>query len=338
MTESDFKAAENSPAQDEKIRVVFMGSSDFAVAALQALARDDRYLITLAAVQPDRPNSRGKKIVPLPVKKAAEELGIPVYQPEHISAEGEALLKSQNADLFIVCAYGQILKQNILDIPKYGCLNIHGSLLPHLRGAAPVHRAILAGDKRSGVTIMKLDAGMDTGDMLSKAETEITETTTVGELHDRLADLGAELLIRTIPEYIEGKITPVPQDEALADYADKIEKSEGCIDWSRTSEEIIRRINATDPFPGAFTTISDHDKLKKMKVFTPSACTSAGEPDLQPGTVVNADQKGGLVIKTGDGSVQIGEVQMPGRKRMKTSDYFKGNSIATGTILGAQQA
>lgn len=323
---------------ENPVRIVFMGSSDFAVPALRALAQDSRFEVTLAVVQPDRPNSRGKKIVPLPVKRAAEELGIPVYQPEKVSSEGEELLREQDAELFVVCAYGQILKQNILDIPKSGSLNIHGSLLPHLRGAAPVHRAILNGDDRSGVTIMLLDAGMDTGDTLSEASVPVTETTTAGALHDSLADIGAGLLLRTIPEYLDGRITPVPQDADRADYADKIEKTEGCVDWTLDSGAVVRRINGTDPFPGAYTMLEHGGKTVKIKVFSPEALPGFKGGDAVPGTVVTADSKEGLTVRTGSGAVRIGEVQLPGRKRMKTSDFFKGNSIVPGTILGARQA
>lgn len=307
----------------DKLRVIVMGSSDFAVPALEKLAQDDAYDVLLAVVQPDRPNARGKnKVIPLPMKKKAQELGIDVYQPENISKEGEEKLRELKPDLMVVAAYGQILRKNILDIPAYGTLNIHGSLLPHLRGAAPVHHAIIGGDDVSGVTIMLLDEGMDTGDMLTKAEVPITPTTTAGELHDTLAKIGSDLLMQTIPGYIAGEIKPQAQDSSLADYADKVDKHTGEVNWDQTSFQVLRQINGTDPFPGAFSTLSNG---KKIKLFEPEIVEMPVQN--KPGTILKKDRREGLVIQTADGAIRIGSLQMPGKKRMKTDVFFVGNQL-----------
>lgn len=312
-----------------KLRVIVMGSSDFAVPALEKLAENDAYDVLLAVMQPDRPNARGKnKVIPLPMKQKAQELGIEVYQPENISREGEEKLRALRPDLMVVAAYGQILKKNILDIPAYGTLNIHGSLLPHLRGAAPVHHAIIGGDDVSGVTIMRLDEGMDTGDMLSHAQVPITPTTTAGELHDQLAELGSDLLIETIPGYISGEIRPQAQDHGAADYADKVDKHTGEVDWERSSRQVLRQINGTDPFPGAFSTLSNG---KKIKLFEPEIVQMPVQS--KPGTILKKDRKEGLLVQTADGAIRIGSLQMPGKKRMETGVFFVGNQLPEGCFF-----
>lgn len=304
-----------------------MGSSDFAVPALEHLSR--AHDVVLAVVQPDKPSGRGNKITYLPVKKKALELGIPVAQPENISsADAEALLKKAGADVFVVCAYGQILKQNILDIPPLGCLNIHGSVLPQYRGAAPVHRAVIDGRDTSGVTIMKLDAGMDTGDILTKARVPVDDSTTTGALHDRLAELGADLLVRTLADYEQGRIQLQKQDESQASYAQKISKSECQIDWSRPVHEILRLINGVDPFPAAHTDIDG----VRVKIFSPECAQAQGSAQA-PGTVLAADAKNGLLVQCGDGVLKIKELQYPGKRRMNAEDFFKGNTIPCTTVL-----
>ncbi len=305
-------------------RVVFMGSSDFAVPALERLAQTAE--VVLVVTQPDKPNTRGGKIKFLPVKQTAIDLGIPVFQPEHISDEQSVrLLQEQNATVFVVAAYGQILKQHVLDIPPMGCLNIHGSVLPRYRGAAPVHRAIIDGCTESGVSIMKLDAGMDTGDVLAEVKTPITDTTTVGELHDQLSELGANLLDTVLPTYLAGEIVPQKQDGDKASYAQKITREEARIHWENAAAVVVRLVNGTDPFPGAWT---EYDG-KKIKLFHPEAvsCTATAAP----GTVLSAD-KNGLTVKTGSGAVLFKQLQWPGKRRMSVNDFLKGNSIQTGIL------
>lgn len=308
-----------------KLRIVLMGTTDFAVPALNKLVEAGHDVAAVVA-QPDRPNQRGKKIKYLPVKQRALELGIPVLQPERIKApEAVEELRSLKADVFVVAAYGQILSEEILFMPPLGSVNIHGSLLPKYRGAAPVHHAIIDGEAESGVTIMKMDIGMDTGDMLSKVSVPIDAKTTVGYLHDLLAEKGAELLLDTLESLSDGAAVPEKQDESLATYADKVEKTTGKLDWNQTSFKILRRINGTDPFPGAYTELNG----EKIKCFAPESLDYSGEE--LPGTVLQADTKHGLVVKTGDGALAVGEIQMPGKKRMLSKVYFNGNDIALGS-------
>ncbi len=308
-----------------KLRIVLMGTTDFAVPALNKLVEAGHDVAAVVA-QPDRPNQRGKKIKYLPVKQRALELGIPVLQPERIKApEAVEELRSLKADVFVVAAYGQILSEEILFMPPLGSVNIHGSLLPKYRGAAPVHHAIIDGEAESGVTIMKMDIGMDTGDMLSKVSVPIDAKTTVGYLHDLLAEKGAELLLDTLESLSDGSAVPEKQDESLATYADKVEKTTGKLDWNQTSFKILRRINGTDPFPGAYTELNG----EKIKCFAPESLDYSGEE--LPGTVLQADTKHGLVVKTGDGALAVGEIQMPGKKRMLSKVYFNGNDIALGS-------
>lgn len=308
-----------------KLRIVLMGTTDFAVPALNKLVEAGHDVAAVVA-QPDRPNQRGKKIKFLPVKQRALELGIPVLQPEKIKTpETVEELRSLKADVFVVAAYGQILSEEILFMPPLGSVNIHGSLLPKYRGAAPVHHAIIDGEAESGVTIMKMDIGMDTGDMLSKVSVPIDAKTTVGYLHDLLAEKGAELLLDTLESLSDGSAVPEKQDESLATYADKVEKTTGKLDWNQTSFKILRRINGTDPFPGAYTELNG----EKIKCFAPESLDYSGEE--LPGTVLQADTKHGLVVKTGDGALAVGEIQMPGKKRMLSKVYFNGNDIALGS-------
>jgi methionyl-tRNA formyltransferase len=313
----------------KQLNIVLMGSTDFAVPALNALVAAG-HRICGAVCQPDRPNTRGKKVTFLPLKKQAIALGIPVYQPERIgSEEGLEILRSFKADLFVVAAYGQILSKDVLSIPPLGCINIHGSLLPEYRGAAPVQRAVLDGCTETGVTIMQMDVGMDTGDILSQQAVPITAKTTMGELYETLAVEGAQLLVRTIADLSAGSILPQPQDENRATYAQKVDKETGHICWDAPGDFILHQINGTDPAPGAFTLF----KGQKMKCFKP-VLLSGTFPLVAPGTVLESGVKTGLVIKTGDGALNLGEIQMPGKKRMAAADYLRGNAIPQGEILG----
>lgn len=302
-----------------KPKIIFMGSSDFAVPALELLAKD--YEIPLVVVQPDKKRGRGNKMTPLPVKQKALELGLNVFQPENISLkENEEYLKGFNPDLFVVCAYGQILKDNILEIPKYGSLNIHGSLLPNLRGAAPVHRAIIEGFDKTGISIMLLDSGMDTGPVLATSEVSIDNKTTVGNLHDKLALIGADKLLEVIPLYLNEELKPIDQDNTKASYAQKIDKKEAEIDLNTFSDFVLRKINGLDPFPGAFLKING----QKVKIFNP-VLTDETRPD-QSNTIFEEGKSIKLVC--GDGKVlRIDEIQFPGKKRMKVEDFLRGNHL-----------
>ncbi len=309
-------------------RVVVMGTTDFAVPMLNRLADSD-YEVVAVVCQPDRPNGRGKKMRALPMKQRALELGFSVYQPEKIrDASAIDYLKSLRPDFFVVAAYGQILSQEVLDIPTYGCLNIHGSLLPEYRGAAPIHHAIIDGKAESGVTIMKMDVGMDTGDMLAQKIIAITDTTTVGDMHDAMASAGAELILDVMAQIQNETAQSVEQNSAKATYADKIDKNTGRINWDQSSFQILRRINGTDPWPGAWTTLDG----KTLKCFSPVRLRQAKKTEV-PGCIVAADEAQGLVVATGDVYLQLNEIQLPGKRRMWATDYFRGNAIAVGTIL-----
>ncbi|MBC3887635.1 methionyl-tRNA formyltransferase [Acetobacterium paludosum] len=311
----------------KNLKIVFMGTTDFGVPALEKLVLSG-YEVAAVVCQPDRPNKRGKKIEILPLKAKAVELGIPVLQPEKIKEqEFVEQLKTYQADVFIVAAYGQLLSKEILEMPPYGSLNIHGSLLPKYRGAAPIQRAIIDGEPKSGVTIMQMSEGMDTGDMIAKAECPITETTTYEALHEALSTAGAELLMITLEDLITGKAQPIPQNEEQASYADKIQKDTGHINWNETSSAILSLINGTDPHPGAYVFY----KEEKIKCFSPKIMTWEGEET--PGTVLMANDKEGMIVKTKDGALIIGDIQAPGKKRMKSTVFLRGKSMQIGTIL-----
>lgn len=309
-------------------RVVVMGTTDFAVPMLNRLTDSD-YEVVAVVCQPDRPNGRGKKMRALPMKQRALKLGLSVYQPEKIrNVSAIDYLKSLRPDFFVVAAYGQILSQEVLDIPTYGCLNIHGSLLPEYRGAAPVHHAIIDGKAESGVTIMKMDLGMDTGDMLAQKIIPITDTTTVGKMHDAMAKAGADLILNVMAQIQNGTAQGIEQDSAKATYAEKIDKNTGRIDWHQSCFQILRRINGTDPWPGAWTTLDG----RTFKCFLPVRLPQAEKTEV-PGCIVAADENQGLVVAAGDGYLQLNEIQMPGKRRMRATDYFRGNAIAVGTVL-----
>lgn len=306
------------------MKIVYMGTPDFAVPALEALCsagHDVVYVVT----QPDAVRDRGKKIKFSPVKEKALELGIEVLQPERIRGDKEFIecIRASEPDLIAVAAYGQILPVEMLEIPKFGCVNIHGSLLPRFRGAAPIQRAIIAGDEVTGVTIMYMEEGLDTGDMLAKAETS-TAGKTGSQLHDELAVMGAELLVKTIPEL--GNIEAEKQNDDEATYASMISKSEGHIDFTKTPEEIERMIRAFDPWPGTFAYIGE----KQMKLWRAEAVNENTEAAC--GTVVNTSDKG-IDIATGGEILRVTELQMPGKKRVEAKAYLKGNSIEIGTVL-----
>lgn len=302
-------------------RIVFMGTPEFAVPSLKALIA--HHQVVGVVTQPDRPAGRGGELRPPPIKQLAQAHSIPCVQPVKLR-EVKDWLRAQEADLFVVAAFGQILPQSVLDMPRHGCLNVHGSLLPRWRGAAPIHAAIRAGDAETGITIMLMDAGLDTGPMLTQASTPITPDDTGASLHDRLAELGANLLIQTIPPYLNGQITPQPQDDALATYAPQLGKEEGRIDWSLPAVQIERTIRAFDPWPGTFT----HWDGKLLKVHR--ARLRAGQ---QPaGSVALID--GALCVGTGDGLLELVELQLEGRKRVTADDFLRGHPQIVGAQLG----
>ena len=306
------------------MKIVFMGTPEFAVEPLKALIREG-YEIAGVFTQPDRPKGRGKKLVPGPVKIVAEEAGIPVFQPERIRKTGVDDLRNLKPDLCVTAAFGQILSQEILDIPPLGNINVHASLLPKHRGAAPSAYAIMAGDKNAGVTTMFMDAGIDTGDMLLQETTEIGKSETCGELTERLSRIGAELLIRTVKQLEAGTLVRFPQNEADMTYDPMLDKSLGIADFTVDADLVRGRINGLNPWP----CVSVPMQGERLKLLRSVSCEGTGEA----GSVITADPKGGLVIACGKGAVRILEVQAPGGKRLKSEDYLRGHSIPAGTIL-----
>ena len=307
------------------MRIVFMGTPEFAVPPLRALL-DAGYDVVGAVTQPDRPAGRGHKLTPCPVKLLAQERGVPVVQFERIkSPEGVACLRELAPDMMVTAAFGQILSREILDIPQYGTVNVHASLLPRYRGSAPINWCILNGETVAGVTTMLTDAGMDTGDMLLKAETPIGELETAGELTARLSDLGAELLIETLKRYPHGDLKPTPQNPDEASYQPMLNKEMGRVDWAKGAQEIANQVRGLNPWPGAYT----ENENGRLKIYLAKACPARAE--AQPGTVVTSSAKEGLFIACGEGWLEVLEMQTPNAKRMAAKAYLQGKKIDVGT-------
>ena len=304
-----------------------MGTPQFSVPALQAL-HEGGYNIVLTITQPDRPRGRGRKVTPSPVKEAAMDLGIQVTQPTSIkTAEFADQIKSHKPDFQIVIAYGKILPENVLAIPRFGTINIHASLLPKLRGPAPIQWAIINGEKQTGITSMLMDKGMDTGDILLTAPEPVEPEDTAGTLHDRLAAKGANVLIETLKKFADHKIHPIPQDNSLATYAPLLSKDDGLINWNKSAKSLERFIRGVTPWPGAYTFLGE-TRLKIFKTAPIAAATA--EP---PGTVQQSfpDE---LRVATGDGILSILEIQGASGKRMAIKDFLKGHNIPPGSVLG----
>lgn len=306
------------------MRILFMGTPDFAVPCLEKLIKDGHNIVGVLT-QPDKPQGRKMKLTPPPVKELALQNNLEVYQPESLKNDAiKQLLEDKQPELIVVVAYGKILPKYVLDFPKYGCINVHGSLLPRWRGAAPIQWSIIAGDKTAGVTTMKMAEGLDTGDMLLKYETEIAQTETAGELFDRLALNGAELLHDTI-EQIDS-IVPEVQDESKANYAHMLDKQMAQIDWSKSNKEIDCLIRGLNPWPIALTTLNG----ERLKVYSASLQNASGKA----GEVLKADSKNGLLVACGEGAMLLNEIQAVGGKRMNAKDYLRGHKIEVGSILG----
>lgn len=306
------------------MRIVFMGTPDFAVPSLQALI-DAGHDVCAVYTQPDKPQGRKQILTAPPVKTLALEHDIPVFQPNTLKNEDEqARLRELAPEVIIVVAYGKLLPKAVLDIPPHGCINVHGSLLPRWRGAAPIQWAVIAGDEMAGVTTMQMAEGLDTGDMLLTYETKVGEKETAGELFDRLAQSGAELLTQTLVKLDE--ITPRPQDDAQSCYAHMLDKQMAVIDWSKSAHEIDCLIRGLNPWPIALTSLAG----ERLKVFAAEKVAGNGEP----GTVLEADPKKGLTVACGEGALKLIEIQLVGGKRMKATDFLRGHVIEVGTKLG----
>ncbi len=312
------------------LRIIFMGTAELSVASLQELARTAGFQVVAVVTQPDRPRGRDMKLQASTVKAAAVAAGLPVLQPERArSPDFIAELAKLLPDLIVVVAYGQILPQAILDLPKHGCLNVHTSLLPKYRGAAPIQWAILDGEPVTGVTIMKMDAGLDTGDIVSLEETVISDNDTAATLHDRLGAIGARLLARTIPDYVAGTIQPRPQPAEGSTYARKITKADGRLDWSRPAKELWNRVRGLTPWPGAYTQLQTAAQPQTLKIWRVEVSEGAGEP----GRVIRADKQG-IVVGCGAGALKILELQREGGKRLAAGDFLAGCPINPGRQLG----
>ena len=306
------------------MRVIFAGTPPFAAAALNALA-DAGHDIALVLTQPDRPAGRGMKLTPSAVKQAAETRGLPLSQPASLrTPEAQAEIASAKADIMVVAAYGLILPQAVLELPRLGCLNIHASLLPRWRGAAPIQRAIQAGDAETGITIMQMDAGLDTGAMLTRIPVPILETDTAASLHDTLAAVGAAAIVEALANY--ATLQPQAQDDARATYAAKLSKEEALLDWTQPADELARAVRAFNPVPGAWT------QLEGVQIKIWSALVRPGHG--LPGEVLRADADQ-LVIACGNDALALQEIQPAGSKRMTASAFLAGRALAPGTRFGA---
>ncbi|WP_442771109.1 methionyl-tRNA formyltransferase [Zoogloea ramigera] len=303
------------------MKVAFAGTPEFAAAALEAILAAG-FDVPLVLTQPDRPAGRGMQLQPSPVKRVALAAGIPVHQPEKLrTPEQQAPLAAVQADVLVVAAYGIILPQAVLDLPRHGSLNIHASLLPRWRGAAPIHRAIQAGDAATGITIMQMDAGLDTGPMLLSRAEAIHADDTTGSLHDRLAQLGADMIVEAL-RALPGGLTATPQPADGVTYAAKIGKTEASVDWNRPAAELERAIRAFNPFPGAVATLQQ----TPVKLWRARAIDAAGTP----GEVLLAEGAG-VIVACGEGALCITELQKPGGKRLPAAEFLRGMPIAAGS-------
>ena len=310
------------------MKVIFMGTPGFSVGTLEALI-EAGHEVALVVTQPDKPKGRGGKMQYTPVKEVAVAHNIPVYQPKRIR-EPECIeeLRKYNADIMVVIAFGQILPKEILEMTPYGCVNVHASLLPSYRGAAPIQWAVINGEKVSGVTTMQMNEGLDTGDMLLKVEIPLDEKETGGSLHDKLAEAGARLCVETLDALKAGTVTPEKQGDSPTAYAKMLDKHMGKIDWKMSAKEIERLIRGLNPWPSAYTRWNENDK--GMKIW--EAEVAEGQTDKAAGTVVEV-AKDGFFVQTGDGLLKITALQIPGKKRMDAAAFLRGYQMETGTVL-----
>ncbi|WP_031534384.1 MULTISPECIES: methionyl-tRNA formyltransferase [unclassified Bacillus (in: firmicutes)] len=311
-------------------KVVFMGTPDFSVPVLQRLL-EEKYDVIAVVTQPDRPVGRKKVLTPPPVKIEALKHNIPVYQPEKIRQSEELkTIISLNPDIIVTAAFGQILPKELLDAPKYGCVNVHASLLPELRGGAPIHYSILQGKEKTGITIMYMAEKLDAGDIISVAEVKIEEEDTVGTLHDKLSVVGSDLLAETLPKLLAGEITPIPQKDEEATFAPNLKRSDEKIDWSTSGEEVYNKIRGLNPWPVAFTLYQG----KVMKVWAGKKVTKTEE--AAPGTIVEITDQGPVIATGNDTYIQLTEVQPAGKKKMDIGQFLRGagSKMQVNEVLG----
>lgn len=315
------------------MRVVFMGTPDFAVPSLRALLKN-QYEVAAVVTQPDRPAGRGKKMRPSPVKTAALEAGLPVLQPGTIRDPAFIeTLRDLNPGVVVVAAFGQILPAAVLNMPPHGCINVHASLLPAYRGAAPIHRAVINGETTTGVTIMQMDTGLDTGDIIIQEAVDIGPDDTTGMVHDRLAVLGGDLLVVALEQVRSGHARPVPQDDAKSSYAPVLTREDEIIDWRRDAPSIKNQVRGLNPWPGARTSLGD----KLLKIWRVDVADAGAAAPGTPGQVLDTGNWGGVPVQTGRGIIIIKELQLQGKRSMDAAQFLRGNPVAPGTVLGAVQ-
>lgn len=310
------------------MKIIFMGTPDFAVGTLRSLA-EAGHEITLVVSQPDKPKGRGHAMVPTPVKAVAEELGIPVFQPVKIR-EAKDMLEKTEADVCVVAAFGQIIPASILHMKKYGCINVHASLLPKYRGAAPIQWAVIDGEKESGVTIMQMDEGLDTGDMLAKAIVPLDEKETGGSLFDKLSEAGGRLCVETLAKLEKGEITPEKQGESPTAYASMLDKKMGNIDWNKSAVVIERLVRGLNPWPSAYT----HLDGKTLKIWACDVLPQSASKGVC-GEILEVT-KDAIHVQTGDGILVLREIQLAGKARMDAGAFLRGYKVVPGTVLSAE--
>lgn len=311
------------------MKILFMGTPDFAVSSLEAVIAAGHQVIGVVT-QPDRPKGRGKKIAFSPVKEAALRHSLPVFQPQRVkTADFYQLLQELNPDVIVVVAFGQLLSKEILFAPPYGCINVHASLLPRYRGAAPLHWAVVNGETETGVTTMHMNEGLDTGDMIFKEKITVSDLDNTGLVHDKLAQLGGEVLVATIKALEEGTAPRIPQEEQDATYAPLLNKEHELINWQRTVEEVHNQIRGMNPWPGAHT----HLEHKRLKVRATQIFTTKDKSQAKAGEIIEIFPQKGFVVQTGQGQLLITEIQLEGSKAVSCPEFLRGRSLEKGTIL-----
>lgn len=312
------------------MKIVFMGTAEFACPSLEALAGAREHTVAGVVTQPDRPSGRELRLTPSPVKRTALKHHFPIFQPDRVREKSFIeTLRYLKPELIVVIAYGQILPKEILELPRHGCINLHGSLLPKHRGASPIQAALLHGDKVTGVTTMFMDEGLDTGDILLQEKTRIKDEDNAQSLHDRLAPLGAKLLLETIELIARGKAVRKPQDHSKASVCKKLKRENGKIDWTMSAEELWNRVRAYNPWPTAFTYIPAERRPKLLKIWKATVTTEKPHP---PGTVVRLEEKG-ITVATGKDALLIEQLQLEGGRRMSAKEFFRGRHLQVGTVL-----